>query len=189
MPQDVFIVVSSIWEVWVDVSNQLLQQDLQSLAGASSLKAFRIIRITRVVRTVRIMRLFRFVMALRTMITSIASTLKSLFWATVLLTLIIYVFAVLFAQSVNDFDCSSLQDRERLACHRYFVDLPTTMLSLFMSIAGGVSWEEVIGPLGEISPAWSGMFLIYIGFTYFADPWLLKLLDKFSFPVSQIWLH
>ena len=32
---------------------------------------------------------------------------------------------------------------------RYFESLGNTMLALFMSIAGGVSWEEVIFPLKE----------------------------------------
>ncbi|CAL1169342.1 unnamed protein product [Cladocopium goreaui] len=43
-----------------------------------------------------------------------------------------------------------------------------TMLSLFMSIAGGVSWEEVVRPLKAISTAWVFVFLFYIAFTYFA---------------------
>lgn len=42
-------------------------------------------------RQVRVIRLFRFVLKLRTLITSIASTLTSLFWAMILLTLVIYV--------------------------------------------------------------------------------------------------
>ncbi|CAJ1337572.1 unnamed protein product [Effrenium voratum] len=42
------------------------------------------------------------------------------------------------------------------------------MLSLFMSIAGGVSWVEVLAPLKFISSAWTVCFLFYIAFTYFA---------------------
>lgn len=171
---DFFIVISSLWEIIVDITHMLGEGGLSSLAGVSSLKAFRIIRITRVVKTVRVIRLFRFVLKLRTLITSIASTLTSLFWAMILLTLVIYVFAILFAQTVNDYvqhpDMMSvvLTEREKLAADRYFKDLPTTMLSLFMSIAGGVSWEEVIAPLISISSIWAWIFLFYFFFTYFA---------------------
>lgn len=42
------------------------------------------------------------------------------------------------------------------------------MLSLFMSISGGVSWENVISPLKKISTAWVVVYLFYISFTYFA---------------------
>ena len=41
---------------------------------------------------------------------------------------------------------------------------------LFMSIAGGVSWEEVLLPLRHVSSAWiwTFCFIFYISFTYFA---------------------
>ena len=75
----------------------------------------------------------------------------------------VYVFAVLFTQTINtavndmDTSCPELQDVKR-----YFGSLVNTMLSLFMSIAGGVSWEAVIAPLGFISPLWALLFLFYI---------------------------
>ena len=36
------------------------------------------------------------------------------------------------------------------------------MLSLFMSISGGVSWENVIAPLKEVSLVWVVVYLFYI---------------------------
>eukprot|EP00913_Durusdinium_trenchii_P001241 g1143.t1 len=42
------------------------------------------------------------------------------------------------------------------------------MLSLFMSIAGGVSWGQLLLPLHAISTVWIWVFLCYISFTYFA---------------------
>ncbi|CAE7943903.1 unnamed protein product, partial [Symbiodinium necroappetens] len=43
-----------------------------------------------------------------------------------------------------------------------------TMLSLFMSICGGVSWENVLAPLKSMSVIWVLLYLFYIAFTYFA---------------------
>ena len=43
-----------------------------------------------------------------------------------------------------------------------------TMLSLFMSISGGVSWENVISPLKAMSALWVILYLFYISFTTFA---------------------
>ena len=37
-----------------------------------------------------------------------------------------------------------------------------------MSITGGVSWEEVLGPLKAINAFWVVLFLFYICFTHFA---------------------
>ena len=42
------------------------------------------------------------------------------------------------------------------------MSLSDTMLSLFMSIAGGVSWEDVITPLRAVSEFWAFLFLFYI---------------------------
>jgi len=162
---DLFIVLSSIWEIVM----QIVNSQMQGALGVSSLKALRILRLTRIFKTAQVMRIFRFVIALRTLVRSILHTLKALVWAMLLLFLIVYVFAVLFTQTVSgamvDLDKTVLELRH---VDRYFGSLPYTMLSLFMSITGGVSWEAVITPLGYISPVWACLFLFYIAFTYFA---------------------
>eukprot|EP00435_Cladocopium_sp_Y103_P005192 s4394_g1.t1 len=119
-----------------------------SIIGQVCEEAFRVIRITRIVKAVRLMRIFRFVMALRTLetktmgpvkglewmlITSIMHTLKSLFWAMVLLVLIIYAFAVLLAQVVNDHsidqgESNPLGIDDAAAAERYFGSVQNTML-------------------------------------------------------------
>ena len=92
---DAFIVVSSIWDIALDL---IFLWDASSTGAAnpdnpvSSLRALRILRLARIVKAVRLMRVFRFVRALRTLISSIFHTLKSLFWALMLMVLIVYVF-------------------------------------------------------------------------------------------------
>eukprot|EP00439_Symbiodinium_sp_Y106_P012854 s1224_g1.t2 len=170
---DVFVVTTSIWELVADIMFLLLDDDVGNVASVSGLRAFRIIRITRVVKAVRLMRVFRFVMAFRTLITSILYTLKSLFWALMLLIVIVYVFGVLFTQAVNDFLLDNaatmpLTKSDEELARNYFGSLQDAMLSLFMSIAGGVSWEAVIRPLRAVSEFWGALFVFYISFTLFA---------------------
>lgn len=112
-------------------------------------------------------------MALRTLVTSILSTLKALFWALLLLFLIIYIFALLFTRAVDEFifkenKIDQLTPEEASASDQYFGTLFHSMLTLFMSIAGGVSWEDAIAPLMAISTVWLLAFLFYVSFTYFA---------------------
>ncbi|CAK9083580.1 unnamed protein product [Durusdinium trenchii] len=173
---DLLVVLTSIWEVVgdiamaVQVNNQTPETSVGDVGGMSSLKAFRIIRITRVIKVVRLMRVFRFVMAFRTLIASIAETLKSLFWALMLLGVVIYVFAVLFTQAVNDYIAepdNPMPEELRVLAVKYFGSLYDTMLSLFESIANGVSWNQVLAPLRYISPIWAVVYLFYIFFTYF----------------------
>merc|ERR1712187_506196 len=49
-------------------------------------------------------------------------------------------------------------------------DLSVSMLTLFKSIAGGISWHEVLVPLQRKldDPTWVVVFLVYVVFLYFA---------------------
>lgn len=187
---DIFIVASSMWEVAVDIAVAFGRGDLATIEGVASLKAFRIIRITRLMKAVRIIRLLRFVLALRSLIQSIASTLKSLVWAIVLLALIIYVFAVLFCQIVNDIaKPEEMGRREHENVERYFSSLGVTMLSLFMSIAGGVSWEELIYVLQTISVFWVATFLFFVRLVILAHFMLGDLQSPQKVPQKSGSLH
>jgi len=167
------IVVVAWLEVGIDIARAAGDTDFESIAGVSSLRAIRIVRLTRILKTAQVIRILRFVMALRTLVTSILSTLKALFWALLLLFLIIYIFALLFTQAVDEFIFKEdrghqLTELEASASSRYFGGLFQSMLTLFMSIAGGVSWEDAIAPLMAISTVWLLAFLFYVAFTYFA---------------------
>ncbi|CAE7939157.1 Cacna1h, partial [Symbiodinium sp. KB8] len=165
---DVLVVVSS----WAEIVFDILAAT--GVAHTSGFRALRVVRITRFLKTLRLVRVFRFVLSLRTLITSILYTLKSLFWALVLLKLmlIIYLFSVLLAQAVCEYritpDFDLLPQRAKDSVDRYYTSLPRMMLSLFMAICGGVSWEDVLEPLEHISLVWVVVFLFYIQFTYFA---------------------
>lgn len=134
------------------VSDIVAASSDSNVASVTGFKVFRMIRLTRIVKTVRVVRLVRFVIALRTLVSSIVHTLKALFWALTLLGLIVYVFAVLFAQAApwhfrssspyaEAYDhhidpASTMSIEEDAAREKYFQSLPIAMLSLFMSIAG-----------------------------------------------------
>ncbi|CAJ1415123.1 unnamed protein product [Effrenium voratum] len=122
---DLLIVITSVWESAMDIASSLGYQDSgDGIGGISSLKAFRIVRLTRILKTMQFIRILRFVIALRTLVTSIFSTLKALIWALILLALIVYVFAVLFVQAVNDYimdpSAPPMPQLELEASHQYF---------------------------------------------------------------------
>lgn len=167
---DVFIVLSSVWDVGVDIVEAVIVgAEVDSIAGVSSLKSFRIIRLTRLLRTVQFVRIFRFVIALRTLVTSILCTMKALVWALFLLALIVYIFAVLFTQVMTDYlqTEGGMTVTELEAAKRYFGSLTDSMLALFLAISNGVSWEVVLLPLQRIGLGWVFCFLCYMSFTYF----------------------
>jgi len=170
---DTFIVITSLFQLVDNVIFLAGAEPEDNGAGpVQIIKAFRLLRVARIAKAVRLMKIFRFVTALRTLVTSIFHTLKSLFWALMLLFLIVYVFGILFSLAVNDHVNAggdlvwNGQDLE--ANRKYFLTLEDTMLSLFMSISGGVSWEDVLAPLKAISTWWVICYVLFISFTYFA---------------------
>lgn len=171
---DVFIVVTALWEtalLVIEAGADRAGADREGIGGMSSVRVIRILRITRLVRVTRIARIMRFIRALNTLVQSIIFTLRSLVWAMVLLFMLVYIFGIIFTQAVSDAVNDpniKLSDRAKEACSIYWAGLPFSMLSLFMSISGGVSWEMVIAPLHEISGLWSMVYLFYISFSYFA---------------------
>jgi len=148
-----------------------------SQVSPSHLRFMRPIRLARALRGVRVMRLFRYVGALRTLLLSIMSSIASLFWTIVLLVLLFYSFGVLLTQLVSDYcrdkaiaetlDLNAAPDCSDLAFGRYWTSVGEAMLTLFMSISGGIDWDDALAPLQTVSPIAVCAMLLYIVITVF----------------------
>lgn len=182
---DSIIVIASWWEAALEIQLWLTEEGSRSnFAGITGIRTLRIVRITRLVKVARLARFLRFVMALRTLTQSIIYTLKSLIWAMVLLLLIVYSFGILFTQVVADIikeHAQLIEQQAGLAAEQieakleakrvgeqYFGSLWKSMVSLYMSIAGGVSWEQVLVPLEASGWIWVIAFIFYIAFSTLA---------------------
>eukprot|EP00927_Polykrikos_kofoidii_P038350 TRINITY_DN32697_c0_g1_i1.p1 TRINITY_DN32697_c0_g1~~TRINITY_DN32697_c0_g1_i1.p1 ORF type:complete len:960 (+),score=145.42 TRINITY_DN32697_c0_g1_i1:180-2882(+) len=160
---DFFIVGSSLFEVYAD-----LQDADEGSMSSAQLRIVRTVRITRLMKIFRIARLVRFIRALRTLVNSILCTLKSVFWALLLMVLIIYVFSMVLCQAVNNY----LVDVDESPMHGTLIlfwgSLLGCMLTLLKTIIGGISWHDCLIPLESLHIAWSLVFLSYVVFMYFA---------------------
>lgn len=123
------------------------------------------------------MRLFRYVSALRTLALCIVSTIGSLIWTLVLLVLLFYTFGVILTQLVSDHcrdqvvmttgDVNAVpQCTDDL--QRYWASVPESMLTLFLAISGGMSWEDAFGPLRTASELACAFMILYIVIAVFA---------------------
>eukprot|EP00441_Pelagodinium_beii_P034893 CAMPEP_0197643520 /NCGR_PEP_ID=MMETSP1338-20131121/16808_1 /TAXON_ID=43686 ORGANISM="Pelagodinium beii, Strain RCC1491" /NCGR_SAMPLE_ID=MMETSP1338 /ASSEMBLY_ACC=CAM_ASM_000754 /LENGTH=742 /DNA_ID=CAMNT_0043216785 /DNA_START=94 /DNA_END=2322 /DNA_ORIENTATION=- len=125
-----------------------------------------------VLRLVRALRLVRFIAPLRTLVMMVYSTLKTLFWALVLLAAILYIFAVLLTQSSLEFLASAQAesmtafDKDTLLSN--YGSLPRSFYTLFKSMCGGVSWGEPAKPLGDIGVSLLLIYSAFISFVIFA---------------------
>eukprot|EP00931_Biecheleriopsis_adriatica_P030132 TRINITY_DN17784_c0_g1_i1.p1 TRINITY_DN17784_c0_g1~~TRINITY_DN17784_c0_g1_i1.p1 ORF type:complete len:618 (-),score=149.69 TRINITY_DN17784_c0_g1_i1:34-1860(-) len=125
----------------------------------------RILRLLRLVRLLRVVRVMRFFKDLRVMIMGIIGAMSSLLWAILLLSLIIYVFAVALLQFVTEHLIAN--PGQKGDWEKDFGSLLRTFYTLFMCISGGKNWEEVSDPLIEIHPVLGALFCMYIAFCCF----------------------
>eukprot|EP00439_Symbiodinium_sp_Y106_P025212 s79_g3.t1 len=113
----------------------------------SQMRYMRFMRLARALRGMRVVRLLRYVSALRTLIFSIIHTTGSLMWTLVLLVLLFYSFGVILTQVVTDHcrfeTVEATGDNNAVpicdpTLALYWSSVPESMLTLFMSISGGI---------------------------------------------------
>lgn len=165
---DIIIVITSIIETILDM---VTQASFSNGLDSSHLRVMRVVRLARALRGIRVMKLIRSIGALRSIVLAIVSTLWSLVWTLVLLVILFYVFGVILAQLVSD-GCSTIQadvvNCDTLNHMRYWSTVSESMLTLFLSISGGVSWIEALDPLRTISSLAAFAFIAYVFVSIFA---------------------
>jgi len=162
---DAVVVATIVCEVAADLATL-------NKAGASSslgqLRIIRMIRVTKLIRTIRVHRIIRFIAPLRTLVFSIVATLRSLFWSMILLLMMMYVVGTMITQSVVESLAEGVDAVIGDELCVYWCSLDRAMVTLFQSIAGGVSWREPLQPLHHLSEIMPWIFAAYISIVYFA---------------------
>eukprot|EP00928_Gymnodinium_smaydae_P007944 TRINITY_DN1284_c0_g2_i2.p1 TRINITY_DN1284_c0_g2~~TRINITY_DN1284_c0_g2_i2.p1 ORF type:complete len:682 (-),score=158.23 TRINITY_DN1284_c0_g2_i2:87-1919(-) len=138
----------------------LLTESETPLKSISILRIVRIVRITRVLRIIRVMRFFKH---LRMLIAAITTTLKTAMWTLMMLFMILYIFGIAVAQTSAEFVVGQNLPPDD-PVQKYFGSLPMTIMTLFMSVCGGIDWETAWTPLYKMSPATSALYIFFIVF-------------------------
>eukprot|EP00746_Dinoflagellata_sp_MGD_P154865 gnl/MRDRNA2_/MRDRNA2_85082_c0_seq1.p1 gnl/MRDRNA2_/MRDRNA2_85082_c0~~gnl/MRDRNA2_/MRDRNA2_85082_c0_seq1.p1 ORF type:complete len:657 (-),score=123.71 gnl/MRDRNA2_/MRDRNA2_85082_c0_seq1:18-1988(-) len=136
--------------------------------GGNSVAAMRVLRIIRLFRAIRMIRVVRFFKDLRIMLLSIMNSFKTLFWALLLIGIILYVIGIFITQVVLE-HVQGHADDDNEELMTYYGNLGTTMISLFKAISGGADWGDLADPLIlHISGMFAPVFVLYISFALFA---------------------
>ncbi|CAE7941310.1 unnamed protein product [Symbiodinium necroappetens] len=97
--------------------------------------------------------------------------MSSVGWTSLLLVVLFYLFGVLLTQISTD-HCRDLKYTSGDSCddqlNRFWSSVPQSMLTLFLSITNGISWDEALQPLRQISDIAVVGLLIYIVITVLA---------------------
>eukprot|EP00434_Breviolum_minutum_P020663 symbB.v1.2.018219.t1/scaffold1372.1/size122781/4 len=170
---DFLIIAVSVVDVLVDILATTMSTDVNT----GHLRLIRSIRLARALRSIRMVWLFQYVGALRTLALSIVSTLGSLFWTLMLLLIIFYSFGVVITQLAVEhcrfLTVESTGDVNAVpvcpdGLETYWSNVLRSMLTLFMSITGGLDWEAPYRPLREFSDVAAGLVVIYVALTVLA---------------------
>merc|ERR1712224_480903 len=81
----------------------------------------------------------------------------------------IIVAGTIFIQILVDLrETSELDRTDAMNLEHYWSTLPRAALTLFEAISGGVSWDEIVSPLMDISPKLGVGFCMYVAFSTLA---------------------
>eukprot|EP00441_Pelagodinium_beii_P034674 CAMPEP_0197639776 /NCGR_PEP_ID=MMETSP1338-20131121/14298_1 /TAXON_ID=43686 ORGANISM="Pelagodinium beii, Strain RCC1491" /NCGR_SAMPLE_ID=MMETSP1338 /ASSEMBLY_ACC=CAM_ASM_000754 /LENGTH=597 /DNA_ID=CAMNT_0043212549 /DNA_START=23 /DNA_END=1814 /DNA_ORIENTATION=+ len=131
----------------------------------------RLVRMLRLVRILRIFRMVRFFIDLRIMVKGMQASARALFWALLLMLLFIYMYGVTFMQLSRTFltlNDGNDVDADTIALFRmYYGGLGKTVLTLFMTITGGILWKDAAEPLSRIHWLLEPVFASYVFFAVF----------------------
>jgi len=139
---------------------------VDALVIFADISFLRFLRMARAIRAIRVLKCLRFVKDLRLMITSIACSASCLFWAFVLLSCVLYLFAVFIMQGILYFlEHHDAKVNEFVVQH--YGTVLSTMTSLFMAISGGMDWYELVTPLHAFSEWYTCIYVFYMLFVLF----------------------
>lgn len=139
----------------------VLEQFLRTLPAVSALRILRVLKVIKVLRVVRAMRAFE---DLRIFLDSILASATTLFWSIIVMTFVIFIFAVFFMQGATE----SQEDwTEGVKARKPWHSLFAAMCALFEAATGGSDWNELADPLYDDGPHFYFAFLLYIGFFLF----------------------
>lgn len=134
------------------------------LSGMSINVSFlRVLRLLKLAKVIRVVRLMRFCRELRVMLVMVVGSLSTLFWALVMLSLIIYIFSIIIVQGVQAHIAEGSSDERDALLLEFWGSLGISMITLYQAITGGYDWDYVADPLLALGPHYYAVFCVYLG--------------------------
>jgi len=135
------------------------------------LSYIRILRVLRIARSLRMIHLLKFagLRDLRLMLMAIIASAVPLFWAGLIVMTLMFFFGVIFLNGVAEYTAdATVEDPNVHLIKVFFPDLAMTLLTLFMSITGGISWWDVQQVFLNISLTYACVFVFFVLVTVLA---------------------
>jgi len=155
------------WNIFdaIIVGMSILEHSLEALFNASNINLpfLRLIRLFRVVRIAKVLHIIPFFRNLGAMLKSCLNAVGALLPACGVLMLMMYLFGMCIMQGVNEHLIQQSRPFPEMdVLFERYGDTRRTLLSLFMSVTNGISWEKCIDPLAQVGVVYQLVFIIYI---------------------------
>jgi len=148
----------------VDLSLTMLVNSGEN-SNAALLRLLRVLKLAKVLRAVRAMRFFK---DLAVIMEGLRSSVVALFWIFVMLGITIYVFSLIFMQSLIQYltsdEGASIPVAEQESIKAQFGSIRRSAISLYMAVTGGNDWAMYYN---NIQKAGALAAFFYLFFTFF----------------------
>jgi len=126
------------------------------------------IRLVRFVRLIRLAKAVRAISSLRLFVYSIIASGVSLVWCLVIISFVMYFFVSVFLTGVTEYlRDNPLDEASKGELAEYYGSVWKAMVTLFMSISGGVDWSDAMAPLENVHWLYEVTFVFFIFFMFF----------------------
>lgn len=128
----------------------------------------RTIRILRGIKVIRLVRFIRYAEELQLIVSCLILSFRTFLWSIGLLVMTFYVMAIYTTQVSYLYRLEFPDSSVNPALEKWWGGIFTSMLSVLQALSGGVDWNDILQPLITISPTFACLFVLYIGFCFFA---------------------
>jgi len=156
---DFFVVLGSCMEVFAYLTSSM---EDSWLSNASVLRVVRLVRVARIVRALRSFVYFRDV---RITVAMLCDAMIPLATFSCIMGAVFMVFGIFFTAGATTYMRLNGEDE---ALSHYYGGLFKSMATLYMSISGGMDWENAAQPLSKLARSYSVVFYGYLTFSIFA---------------------
>jgi len=144
---------------------------IQSADNGANMSSLRLLRIPKLAKVLRAFRAMRFFKDLAVIMEGMKSSMVALFMIFIMLALTIYMFSLIFMQSMVRYlesNGESLSDDERATIDEMFGSIQRSTVSLYMAVTGGNDWSLCYDVVAESGAVPAVLFLFFTFFFTFA---------------------
>jgi len=160
---------------WYDMYMVVVVLPGSSSRNVATMRMIRLLKLAKIGRTLRVMRVFK---DLALIFGSFMQSIVPLFWCFVMLTMVIYVFALVFVQGLSGYLANELTEMNSAETGQMpenmeeikecFGSVQQAMLTLYMAVTGGDDWSNYYNILIHAGLPYGIAFIFFTFFFIFS---------------------